>query len=369
MRYLSEYRDAGIARALARQIRETATRPWVLMEVCGGQTHTIVKQGIGQLVGDAVELIHGPGCPVCVTPLEQIDRALHLASRPNVIFTSFGDMLRVPGSELDLFQVRARGGDVRIVYSPLDALTLARENPDREVVFFAVGFETTAPANAMAVFRARELELSNFSVLVSHVTVPPAITAILDDPDNRVQGFLAAGHVCTVMGWTEYEPIARRYRVPIVVTGFEPVDILEGMLMAVRQLETGRHEVGNQYVRAVQRQGNEPARALVARVFEVVDRPWRGVGMIPSSGLGLRAEFSAFDAEKKFDIGTITAPEPEACRAGEVLRGKLKPNECPAFGTLCTPERPLGAPMVSSEGACAAYYHYGRFRQGVGTDV
>jgi hydrogenase expression/formation protein HypD len=316
VKYLSEYRDAGIAKALARQIRETASRRWVLMEVCGGQTHTIVKQGIDTLVGEIVEMIHGPGCPVCVTPLEQIDRALHIAARPDVIFTSFGDMLRVPGSESDLFQVRARGGDVRIVYSPLDALELARKHPDKEVVFFAVGFETTAPANAMAVFRAKQLGIANFSVLVSHVTVPPAMTVILDSPDNRVQGFLAAGHVCTVMGWTEYEPIAERYRIPIVVTGFEPVDILEGMLMAVRQLESGRHEVENQYVRSVRLQGNRPAQELILRVFRIVDRQ----------------------------------------------RGKLKPNECAAFGTRCTPEHPLGAPMVSSEGACAAYYNYGRFR-------
>jgi len=362
VKYLSEYRDAGIAKALARQIRETASRRWVLMEVCGGQTHTIVKQGIDALVGEAVEMIHGPGCPVCVTPLEQIDRALHIAARPDVIFTSFGDMLRVPGSESDLFQVRARGGDVRIVYSPLDALEMAREHPDREVVFFAVGFETTAPANAMAVFRAKQLGIANFSVLVSHVTVPPAMTAILDSPDNRVQGFLAAGHVCTVMGWTEYEPIAERYRIPIVVTGFEPVDILEGMLLAVRQLESGRHEVENQYVRSVRRQGNRPAQELIAQVFRVVDRQWRGVGLIPTSGLGLREEYAEYDAERKFDTFAITATEPEDCRAGDVLRGKLKPSECAAFGTRCTPEHPLGAPMVSSEGACAAYHNYGRYR-------
>jgi len=368
VKYLTEYRDAGIAQALARQIRELASRRWVLMEVCGGQTHTIVKQGIDELVGGAVEMIHGPGCPVCVTPLEQIDRALHLASRPDVIFTSFGDMLRVPGSEMDLFQVRARGGDVRIVYSPLDALALAQRNPDKEVVFFAVGFETTAPANAMAVFRAKELGVRNFSVLVSHVTVPPAITAILDSPDNRVQAFLAAGHVCTVMGWTEYEPLAARYRVPIVVTGFEPVDILEGMLLAVRQLEAGRHEVENQYVRSVQRNGNRQAQQLMGKVFRIVDRQWRGVGPIPASGLGLREEYAAFDAERRFDATVIKATEPEACRAGDVLRGKIRPVECSAFGTLCTPERPLGAPMVSSEGACAAYYNYGRFRGTVSHD-
>ncbi|MDH3458666.1 MAG: hydrogenase formation protein HypD, partial [Gemmatimonadota bacterium] len=287
MKYLSEYRDGSIAQNLAAAIREAASRRWVLMEVCGGQTHTIVKQGIDELLGDAVEMIHGPGCPVCVTPLEQIDRALHLAAQPNVIFTSFGDMLRVPGSESDLFQVRARGGDVRIVYSPLDALELARHNPDNEVVFFAVGFETTAPANAMAVWRAHELGVTNFSVLVSHVTVPPAIVALLESSDNRVQAFLAAGHVCTVMGWEEYEPLAAKYRVPIVVTGFEPVDILEGILMAVQQLEAGRYAVENQYVRSVKREGNRPAQELVRKVFRMVDRQWRGIGMIPSSGLGL----------------------------------------------------------------------------------
>jgi hydrogenase expression/formation protein HypD len=362
MKYLSEYRDGQIARGLADTIRHAATKRWVMMEVCGGQTHTIVKQGIDELLNGAVEMIHGPGCPVCVTPLEQIDRAVELASRPDVIFTSFGDMLRVPGSKYDLFQVRARGGDVRVVYSPLDALELARKHPDREVVFFAVGFETTAPANAMAVWRAHELGIDNFSVLVSHVTVPPAIEAILASPDNRVQAFLAAGHVCTVMGWTEYEPLAEKYRVPIVVTGFEPVDILEGILMVVRQLEEGRHEVENQYVRSVRREGNRPAQEIVQKVFCIVDRPWRGIGTIPSSGLGLRDELAAHDAERRFGIDTITATESPDCHAGDVLRGKLKPNECPAFGTMCTPERPLGAPMVSSEGACAAYYNYGRFR-------
>jgi hydrogenase expression/formation protein HypD len=365
VKYLSEYRDGKIARRLAAEVRRTASRRWVLMEVCGGQTHTIVKQGIDELLDGAVEMIHGPGCPVCVTPLEQIDRALHLAEQPNVIFTSFGDMLRVPGSHSDLFQVRARGGDVRIVYSPLDALQLAQQHPDKEIVFFAVGFETTAPANAMAVWRAHELGVRNFSVLVSHVTVPPAIAAILESPDNRVQGFLAAGHVCTVMGWTEYEPLAARYRVPIVVTGFEPVDILEGILMAVRQLEDGRHEVENQYVRSVQRDGNRPAQDLVAKVFCLVDRQWRGIGTIPASGLGLREEFASHDAERKFGTAAITATEPAECHAGDVLRGKMKPHQCPAFGTVCTPERPLGAPMVSSEGACAAYYNYGRFRGAV----
>ncbi len=363
MKYLSEYRDPVLARALVDRIRRTATRPWTLMEVCGGQTHTIVRQGLDELLGGAVEMIHGPGCPVCVTPLEQIDRALALAARPDVIFTSFGDMLRVPGSDCDLLAIKARGGDVRIVYSPLDALALARRSPGREVVFFGVGFETTAPANAMAVWRARELGVPNFSMLVSHVTVPPAMTALLESPDNRVQGFLAAGHVCTVMGWTEYEPLAARYHVPIVVTGFEPLDILEGIAMAVRQLEEGRYEVENQYARAVRRDGNQPAQDLVDKVFELVDRKWRGIGAIPRSGLGLRPEFAAWDAERKFALDGIRADEPAQCRAGDVLVGRLRPTDCPAFGSLCTPERPLGAPMVSSEGACAAYYHYGRLRR------
>jgi hydrogenase expression/formation protein HypD len=351
-----------MARALVDRILETATRRWTLMEVCGGQTHTIVKQGINHVLADAVEMIHGPGCPVCVTPLEQIDRALHLAARPDVIFTSFGDMLRVPGSDCDLLQIKSRGGSVRIVYSPLDAVQIARENPEKEVVFFAVGFETTAPANAMAVWRARQLGLTNFSVLVSHVTVPPAMVAILEDPDCRVQGFLAAGHVCTVMGWEEYDPLAERYEVPIVVTGFEPLDILEGIWMAVKQLEEGRNDVENQYVRAVRRTGNRPAQELVRRVFTTVDRGWRGIGTIPASGLGLAAEFADFDAERKFELDGIRAEEPAECRAGDVLRGQIKPLECPAFGVTCTPERPLGAPMVSAEGACAAYYNFDRLR-------
>jgi len=361
VRYLTEYRDGELARSLADRVLATASRRWTLMEVCGGQTHTIVKQGIDDVLSEAVEMIHGPGCPVCVTPVEQIDRALALARREGVILTSFGDMLRVPGSDGDLFRARADGGDVRVVYSPLDALEIARRNPDREVVFFAVGFETTAPANAMAVWRAREEDVENFSVLVSHVTVPPAMRAILDAPDSRVQGFLAAGHVCTVMGWTEYEPLAERYRVPIVVTGFEPVDILEGILMAVRQLEEGRHEVENQYARSVRREGNVPARTTVEEVFRLVDRDWRGIGEIPASGLGLRPAFAAYDAVSRFGLSGLTAEESPECRAGEVLRGHLKPFDCPAFGTLCTPESPLGAPMVSSEGACAAYYHAGRY--------
>ena len=360
MKYLSEYRDPKLARALVTRITSTATRRWVLMEVCGGQTHTIVRQGIDEILESAVEMIHGPGCPVCVTPLEQIDRAIHLASRTGVILTSFGDMLRVPGSETDLLKVRAGGGDVRIVYSPLDALDLARSTPEREVVFFAVGFETTAPANAMAVWRARELGVKNFSVLASHVTVPPAMLAILQSPDNRVEAFLAAGHVCTVMGWREYESLAEQFRVPIVVTGFEPVDILEGIWLAVQQLEEGRYQVENQYVRAVRMEGNLLAQELILRVFEVVDRRWRGIGTIPQSGLGLREEFSEFDAEKRFSLEVIQVSESSACRAGDVLRGRIKPFDCPAFGNTCTPEHPLGAPMVSSEGACAAYSNYRR---------
>ena len=363
MKYLTEYRDAAIARPLIERIKRTATRPWTLMEVCGGQTHTIVRQGLDELLDGAIEMIHGPGCPVCVTPLEQIDKALLLAARPDVIFTSFGDMLRVPGSDCDLQQVRARGGNVRVVYSPLDALEIARNNPDREVVFFAVGFETTAPANAMAVWRARELAVPNFSVLVSHVTVPPAISAIMESPDNRVQGFLAAGHVCAVMGWTEYEPLAQRYRVPIVVTGFEPLDILEGMLMAVQQLEAGTHRVENQYVRSVRREGTPAARLRVEEVFELADRKWRGIGEIPMSGLRLRSEFAAFDAEAKFGLGDVHVNEPAECYAGEVLTGKLRPPLCPAFGTRCNPEHPLGALMVSAEGACAAYYHLAKYRE------
>ena len=324
MRYLSEYRDPSIARSLIERIRRTAMRPWTLMEVCGGQTHTIVKQGIDELLGGAVEMIHGPGCPVCVTPLEQIDKALQLAQRPDVIFTSFGDMLRVPGSDCDLQQVRARGGEVRIVYSPLDALDIAVRTPDKHVVFFAVGFETTAPANAMAVWRARQLGVTNFSVLVSHVTVPPAMTAILNAPDNRVQGFLAAGHVCAVMGWTEYEPIAARFKVPIVVTGFEPLDILEGMSMAVQQLEEGRYEVENQYVRTVRREGTVPARELVEEVFELVNRKWRGIGEIPGSGLALRPEYSDFDAEMRFGLGELHVDEPSECRAGWPCESRRK---------------------------------------------
>jgi hydrogenase expression/formation protein HypD len=336
------------------------------MEVCGGKTHAIVKFGIDELLPRQITLLHGPGCPVCVTPVELIDKATQIAARPEVIFCSFGDMLRVPGTICDLFDVKARGGDVRIVYSPLDALKLARENPSREVVFFAVGFETTAPANAMAVYQASVEGIRNFSVLVSHVLVPPALHALMSAPDNRTNAFLAAGHVCTVMGYEEYYPIAAKYHVPIVVTGFEPLDILQGVFMCVRQLEQGRGEVENQYTRSVRRQGNLPAQNLVAKVFRVVPRKWRGVGEIPQSGLGLAPAFVGFDAETRFDVAGYTAEEDTECASGDVLRGVKKPAECPAFGSRCTPEHPLGATMVSNEGACAAYYRYRRQRARVG---
>jgi hydrogenase expression/formation protein HypD len=360
MRFIDEYRDAKLAQHYARRIAQIVTRPWTIMEICGGQTHAIIKFGIDELLPKEITLVHGPGCPVCVTPVELIDKAIEIASRPEVIFCSFGDMLRVPGSEKDLLSVKAQGGDVRIVYSPLDALKLAKENPDREVVFFAVGFETTAPANAMAVYQAARQNIKNFSLLVSHVLVPPAIEAILSSPKNRVQGFLAAGHVCTVMGYTEYEPIAQKYKVPIVVTGFEPLDILQGVYMCVKQLEEGRHEVENQYTRSVRREGNTKAQELIREVFCVVPRKWRGIGEIPRSGLGLTEKYKEFDAELKFGLTDRSVEEPSECIAGLVLQGVKKPHECPAFGTRCTPEHPLGAPMVSSEGACAAYYRYRR---------
>lgn len=358
MKYMDEYRDGALARQYADAIATTVTRPWTLMEVCGGQTHSIVKFGIDELLPDSVTLIHGPGCPVCVTPIEAIDRAVELAARPGIIFCSFGDMLRVPGSRQDLLSVKAAGGDVRIVYSPMDALELARQNPDREVVFFSVGFETTAPATAMAAWQAKRLGIANFSLLVSHVLVPPAMEAILSSPQRRVQGFLAAGHVCAIMGTAEYQPIAARYRVPIVVTGFEPVDILQGVLMCVRQLEEDRAEVENQYARVVRQDGNVPARAVVAEVFQVSARRWRGIGEIPHSGLALSDDYAAYDAGRRFPFSGPDVLESPDCHAGDVLQGILKPCECPAFGTLCSPDRPLGAPMVSSEGACAAYYRY-----------
>jgi hydrogenase expression/formation protein HypD len=360
MKYVDEYRDAEMAEQFRDAIHRIVTRPWTLMEVCGGQTHAIVKFGIDELLPDKVELVHGPGCPVCVTPLELIDKAITIASGQNVVFCSFGDMLRVPGSEKDLFMVKANGGDVRVVYSPLDAVRIARENPSKEVVFFAVGFETTAPANAMAVHQAKQLGVKNFSILVSHVLVPPAIEAVLSSPNCRVQGFLAAGHVCTVMGYTEYEPLAKKYKVPIVVTGFEPLDILQGVYMTVLQLEEGRHEVENQYARSVRKEGNPSAIDLIRKVFRVVPRKWRGVGEIPASGLGLTAAYSGFDAETRFAVSGYTTEEPKECISGLILQGIMKPHDCPAFGTRCTPEHPFGATMVSSEGACAAYFRYRR---------
>jgi hydrogenase expression/formation protein HypD len=337
------------------------------MEVCGGQTHSIVKNGIDHLLPEGVELVHGPGCPVCVTPLEMIDKAHAIARRPEVIFCSFGDMLRVPGSDGDLFTIKSQGGDVRVVYSPLDCLKIARANPEKRIVFFAIGFETTAPANAMLAWRARQEGLKNVSLLVSHVLVPPALAAILSSPLNRVQGFLGPGHVCAVMGYEEYEPISEKFRVPIVITGFEPLDILQGTLMTIRQLETRRAEVENEYSRILDRAGNLPAQKLVASVFSTGDRKWRGIGMIPNSGYHLRPEFEDHDAERLFDVAQIDTQEPAICISGEILRGLKKPRDCPAFGTLCTPQRPLGATMVSAEGACAAYYAYGRHLQGAGS--
>ena len=360
MKYLDEFRNQELAQSLLLRLRALVTRPWVVMEVCGGQTHSIVKYGLDELLPREIELAHGPGCPVCVTSLELIDRAHALARRPEVIFCSFGDMLRVPGSSGDLFQIRSLGGDVRVVYSPLDCLKLARANPSKCVVFFAIGFETTAPANAMSVWQARAQGIENYSMLVSHVTVPPAMTAILESPTNRVQAFLGAGHVCAVMGWEEYEPLAERYRVPIVVTGFEPLDLLEGIFRAVRQLEEGRHEVENAYSRAVSREGNVEARRMISRVFEPCNRAWRGIGVIPGSGYRLREEFAAYDAARIFDLQGMASTEPENCISGLILQGARRPCDCPAFGTLCTPETPLGATMVSAEGACAAYYNYGR---------
>ncbi|HEX6249171.1 MAG TPA: hydrogenase formation protein HypD [Nocardioidaceae bacterium] len=360
MKYLDEFGDPDLARRLVEQIHEVTTRPWALMEVCGGQTHSIIRHGIDQLLPEGVEMIHGPGCPVCVTPLEIIDKALEIASRPGVTFCSFGDMLRVPGSSRDLFSVKSEGADVRVVYSPLDALRIARDNPDRQVVFFGVGFETTAPANAMTVHQAKRLGLRNFSLLVSHVLVPPAIAAIMESPTTRVQAFLAAGHVCSVMGTWQYPELAERYRVPIVVTGFEPLDVLEGIRRAILQLESGRHEVENAYARAVRDEGNLPALEMLHDVFEVTDRTWRGIGPIGASGWRLSPRYAEFDAETRFGVGGIRTAESPVCRSGEVLQGLIKPHECAAFGTACTPRRPLGATMVSSEGACAAYYAYRR---------
>lgn len=365
MKYLEEFADPELAKTLLAEISDTVTKPWAIMEVCGGQTHAIIRHGIDQLLPNEIELIHGPGCPVCVTPVESIDRGVQIARRPEVIFCSFGDMLRVPGSHGDLYSVRAAGGDVRVVYSPLDAVDIAAANPSKQVVFFAVGFETTAPANAMAVRQAHERGLDNFSVLVSHVLVPPAIEAIMTSPDARVDAFLAAGHVCTVMGIRQYEPLASIYEVPIVVTGFEPLDVLDGIRRAVIQLESGRAEVENAYERAVRSDGNEIARQVLDEIFEVVDRQWRGIGSIPASGWQLRESYSQYDAAIRFEVDSLSVDESTACRSGEVLQGLIKPNECPEFATSCTPRHPLGATMVSGEGACAAYYRYRRLDQAV----
>ena len=368
MRYLDEFNDPELARRLFDEIARITTRPWAIMEVCGGQTHAIIRNGIDQLLPDRIELIHGPGCPVCVTPLGVIDKALAIASRPEVIFCSFGDMLRVPGSDRDLFQVRSAGGDVRVVYSPLDAVSLAEDNPDREVVFFAIGFETTAPANAMAVHQAKQRGLDNFSVLASHVLVPPAIEAIAGSASSRVDGFLAAGHVCSVMGTRQYGPLVDRYKVPIVVTGFEPLDVLDGIRRVVAQLEAGSARLENAYARVVTEEGNVPAQRMVEEVFEVCDRQWRGIGEIPLSGWRLSDRYRSFDAEHRFAVTAVDAPESAMCRSGEVLQGLIKPHECEAFGDACTPRKPLGATMVSSEGACAAYYQYRRL-DGVPVDA
>jgi hydrogenase expression/formation protein HypD len=369
VKFLDEYRDADAARKYADLLARLTTRPWTIMEVCGGQTHAIVRFGIDELLPSNITLVHGPGCPVCVTPLEIVDRAIAIAARPDVIFCSFGDMMRVPGSRSDLLRVKATGGDVRMVYAPVDAVEIAARNPDKEVVFFAVGFETTAPANALAVYQARRRGLRNFSVLVSQVLVPPAMEAILASPNCRVQGFLAAGHVCAIMGIDAYGPLVDRFRVPIVVTGFEPLDILQGIAMCVRQLEEGRAEVENQYARAVRPEGNRPAQELLAQVFCVVDRRWRGIGEIPRSGLGLRPEYADMDAERRFATDELATEEPGVCISGEILQGLKKPIDCPAFGRSCTPESPLGATMVSSEGACAAYYRYRGARMEAGHDA
>jgi hydrogenase expression/formation protein HypD len=360
MKYVTEYRDAALVKGVIEEIRRTVTRPWTLMEICGGQTHAIVRHGLDQLLPPQIELVHGPGCPVCVTPLELIDKALAIAARPEVIFCSYGDMLRVPGSSRDLFSVKAQGGDVRVVYSPLDAVAIAEKNPDKQIVFFAIGFETTAPPNVMSVMQAKRLGLTNYSILVSHVRVPPAIRAILSSPENRVQGFLLAGHVNAVMGYWEYPPLVEQFHVPMTVTGFEPLDIVQGILKTVQLLEAGQVEVANAYSRAVTLEGNQPAQKTIAQVFEECDRKWRGIGTIPMSGWRLRSAFDSFNAEKRFEVETIRAEESPLCIAGEILQGLKKPHDCPAFGAACTPERPLGATMVSSEGACAAYYRYGR---------
>ncbi len=358
MKYLSEFRDGDVVRELVNDIRAVVTRPWTIMEICGGQTHSLVKNGLLDMLPLEITMVHGPGCPVCVTPLGIIDEAIHLAEEKNVILCSFGDMLRVPGSKKSLLEIKAQGGDVRIVYSPLEAVQLARENPGREVVFFAVGFETTAPANALSVVQADKLGVKNYSILASHVLVPPAMEAILSDEETRIDAFLAAGHVCTIMGMEEYYPIVDKYRVPIVVTGFEPVDLLQGILMAVIQLERGEAKLENQYARVVQREGNKLAQETIGQVFETSNRTWRGIGEIPMSGYEVRENYKAYNARIKFNLNLDTVKENKECISGSIMKGLKKPVQCPNFGTKCNPEHPLGAPMVSSEGACAAYYHY-----------
>ncbi|CAA9890737.1 protein required for maturation of hydrogenases [Candidatus Methylobacter favarea] len=361
MKYLDEYRHPEIVKKLAAAIKAITTQPWNIMEVCGGQTHSIIKYGIDQLLPGEINLIHGPGCPVCVTPLAYIDKALAIAAQPEVIFCSFGDMLRVPGTDHDLLSLKAQGADIRIVYSPLDALNLARQHPGRNVVFFGVGFETTAPTTALAAYQAKQQDLSNFSLLICHVRVPPVMQALLRSPNNQVQGFLGAGHVCSIMGYHEYLPLCAHYQIPIVVTGFEPVDILHGLYLCIKQLEEKRCQVENEYSRVVNMQGNQPAQQLMRQVFDIVDRSWRGLGEIAASGLALTAEYEQWNAERRFAVATINTQEPRDCRSGEVLKGLIKPAHCPEFGKRCTPEHPLGATMVSSEGACAAYYRYRRF--------
>jgi hydrogenase expression/formation protein HypD len=358
MKYLSEYRDPELAQQYLEEIERTVTRPWTIMEVCGGQTHSLVKNGILNMLPKEINMVHGPGCPVCVTPLSLIDKAIYLAEEKDVILCSFGDMLRVPGAEKSLLEAKAGGADIRILYSPLEAVKIAEQNPDREVVFFAVGFETTAPANALSVLHASRMGLTNYSILASHVLVPPAIQAVMDDPESRIQAFLAAGHVCTIMGTSEYGPLVDKYQIPMVVTGFEPIDLLQGILMTVKQLESGEAKLENQYSRMVRPEGNTNAMGAIAEVFEVTDRSWRGIDVIPQSGYRVKEAFAAYDAERKFNVNIEEVPENEECIAGAIMKGLAKPNECPNFGTKCKPENPLGAPMVSSEGSCAAYYHF-----------
>jgi hydrogenase expression/formation protein HypD len=364
MKYLDEYRSPDAVKKLTAAIKAITTQPWQIMEVCGGQTHSIIKYGIDQLLPDEINLIHGPGCPVCVTPLAYIDRALAIAAQPDVIFCSFGDMLRVPGSHHDLLSLKAQGADIRIIYSPLDAINLAQQYPGKQIVFFGVGFETTAPTTALAAYQAKQLKLKNFSLLSCHVRVPPIMLALLASPNHRVQGFLGAGHVCSIMGTQEYLPICKQYKIPIVITGFEPVDILHGLYLCIKQLEEKRCQVENQYSRVVKEQGNQPAQQLMQKVFKAGDRSWRGLGEIAASGLALTEEYEPWNAELRFEVSAINTQEPTDCRSGEVLQGLLKPAQCKEFGNLCTPEHPLGATMVSSEGACAAYYRYRRYQHG-----